>query len=229
MRIKPYLLIFCCSLTVLVYEILIGRIFSVIFSYDILFIIISLAILGLGLGGICFKWLTGGLRGDIIDNSLLLLPASLILSLTAITKFFYLLGIIVCTVISMLPFLLAGIILTGLYSSQPQRSGLLYFLDLGGGAFGCLASFPLVQFLGVTDSVIFISILPAVLSLTLYPDCRTYRPVKILALLLTVSLLFFSQAGRLFEIGPPQLKWVKTPLGTLLSYPKIKSVWKGYT
>ena len=58
MKTKPCLVIFCCSLIVLVYEILIGRIFSVIFSYDILFIIISLAILGLGLGGICFKWLT---------------------------------------------------------------------------------------------------------------------------------------------------------------------------
>ncbi|MBI5788161.1 MAG: hypothetical protein HZA78_04835 [Candidatus Schekmanbacteria bacterium] len=259
-----------CSLIVLVYEILLSRIFSVLFGYDTLFIIISLAILGLGLGGIFLNWYKGNttVNSDLIGLAFSGLGLSLLTGVIVFSRLFPILGIYGCAIISLLPFFLAGIILAGLYQIRPEQSGLTYWADLSGGALGCLASFPLVQYLGVHESLVFISFLAGLFGLLFHGrrhknvaqtfrsatgvaglkprattssgesqqrdvafygfGLGTNRNTQALALAVPVTsliILIYSFFQPLFNLGPDQLRQSKTPLGILLSHPRIKSNW----
>ncbi len=59
-RIKRPVQLFFTSSSIFIYQILILRVFSVLFEQELLFLMISLAVLGLGVGGILYK-LEGGL------------------------------------------------------------------------------------------------------------------------------------------------------------------------
>src|SRR6187399_1575617 len=57
--------VFCISLTLLLGELLLTRIFSVIFMYHFAFLVISLALFGLGVGGIAVYLYPKRFAGDL--------------------------------------------------------------------------------------------------------------------------------------------------------------------
>ena len=138
-----YLNIFLVSASVVCFEIISTRISSVIFVNDYAFFILSLAILGLGCGGIfCYykiknKEVTPSLK--IISRSLLLFGASLCLFIISVIKlsitdpfiYFFLLFI---------PFFFAGIAYAQVFKIYAEQSFKLYAADLCGAALCSIAS-----------------------------------------------------------------------------------------
>src|SRR5659263_225947 len=78
--------VFLISLSMLIFEVALTRIFSVMLSYYFVFAIVSAAMLGLGAGGFLFKWLHGSARDGAIWTGAfvysLSLAASVLLILT---------------------------------------------------------------------------------------------------------------------------------------------------
>jgi predicted membrane-bound spermidine synthase len=153
-----YFTLFLLSASVLCFEIVSTRITSVIFVNDYAFIILSLAILGLGSGGIYSYY-----RLKAVDHPsnriywlLLLWSASLCvfivsviaLSITTPFLFFFLL---------FLPFFIAGLVYAQAYKIFSEQSFTLYACDLSGAALGSVGSLGLLTFLGGPNSIIFIA------------------------------------------------------------------------
>ncbi len=128
-----YLSLFFVSATILCFEIVSTRIASVIFAYDYAFIILSLAILGIGTGGVFsyyrFKGKDISQAPKTFAGVLVFLGMSLLVFLAAVTElkitfppaFFVLL---------LLPFFFAGVFYSQLFKSLAENSFTLYASDL---------------------------------------------------------------------------------------------------
>jgi hypothetical protein len=157
-----YLNLFLLSASVVCFEIISTRISSVIFVNDYAFIILSLAILGLGSGGIfCYyrvkeNKVTKSLK--IISRSLSLLGASLCIFIIVVIRFsitepflyFFLL---------FLPFFFAGIVYAQIFKIYAEYSFTLYASDLSGAAIGSIASLGLFNLCGAPNSILLLTII----------------------------------------------------------------------
>ena len=143
----------------LLMELSLTRIFSVVFYYHMAFLAISIALFGLGAGGV-FSYVVAGWKGSLCSklgrlsaiNSLLVL-----LSLTAILAqgdalTNWNLAVIYFT--AALPFFVSGTIVSLAVSETMERVDRVYFYDLLGAAGGCLLLVPLLNQFGGPCTVI---------------------------------------------------------------------------
>ncbi|MBI5208790.1 MAG: hypothetical protein HY927_02305 [Elusimicrobia bacterium] len=164
--------IVCCSL--LTTEVLFTRIFSVCLMHHFAFFAISIAMFGLGLGGVCaqvFYRRPGhedeGLAQRLSSLALLLAVTSLLTP--ALLFNIRVLGFAVMApgadvamslwlalvfVLSSLPFLCGGIITSLLFRDYSGHISGLYFADLIGASLGCLLAIALVEFLGAPTALL---------------------------------------------------------------------------
>lgn len=159
--------LFLISLSVLVLQISYARIFSVFLGYHFVFIAVSTAMLGIGLGAMLFHKLKTRIISkspsfEVLGLLALGLSLSILASLIAVVNisptriwFIYIVQIFP-------PFFLAGMFLALSYHQFTSQSNVLYFADLAGAAFGCLGVVLLLQYLGGINTVAVISLFPAV-------------------------------------------------------------------
>jgi spermidine synthase len=146
--LRIYLGIFLVSLSVIVYEIALTKIFSVILWYHFAYLAVSLALFGLGGGGLLAFFFQERWSRDIREflgrlglRQMLAIVLCLVFILNVdfrcgssaarFVKFFliYLIG--------SLPFVAAGAAISLVFRSYPQRLAKLYFFDLVGSGIGC--------------------------------------------------------------------------------------------
>ena len=155
-----YLSLFIVSAVVICFEIISTRISSVIFVSNYAFIIISLAILGLGLGGVYSHYRIrendAGRLMRLIARTIIFVAASLILFiviviLTGISSpyiyFFFL----------FIPFFFSGIVYSQIFKLFAEQSFKLYAADLAGAAAGSAVSIFLLNSINAPNAVIFLS------------------------------------------------------------------------
>ena len=162
------------SFAALLLELALTRLFSVVLFYHFAFLAISIALLGLGSGGvfaylgkswlgrystrILLSWLciANALLVPVVLEIVLHVPVSLTLSphnflrLTAI----YL--------ASAVPFFVTGLEFSILFARESQQISRLYGADLLGGALACLAIVPLLNWLGGPNTVLFAAAMAAI-------------------------------------------------------------------
>ena len=155
-----YLNIVLVSASVVCFEIISTRISSVIFVNDYAFFILSLAVLGLGCGGIfCYykiKEHAVAASLKIVSRSLLFFGASLCLFIVSVIRlaitnpfiYFFLL---------FLPFFFAGIVYAHVFKIYAEHSFKLYAADLSGAALGAIASLGLFSFYGAPNSILLLA------------------------------------------------------------------------
>ncbi len=216
--IKPnsrlLLAVFLISAAVLSFEISVTRISSIIFAFNYVFVIISLAILGLGCGGIFayYKWRNQQIR--ILENiyntlsfygSLFALSVSLFIVLTTSVPFFiYSLPFFT---ISFMPFFFAGFIIAIIFRAFPQEIYKIYAFDLIGAAAGAILVILALNYFGGVEIVLFVSIL-GVITTFLFLNRNNKRRVSlkklssIIVIAIFCILLFLTNAlfGFLGEI-----------------------------
>jgi hypothetical protein len=141
---------------VLVLEIGLTRILSVLLRFHFVFLVISAAILGFGLGGMLSVSSVRRLRERVGDRKVLVLLAtaaalSIPLSLAALFRTplsQHIFNPLTVPAVSVLPFLLCGVFLSYAFDRSAAEAGRLYFADLGGAAAGALAVILLLNALG---------------------------------------------------------------------------------
>ena len=136
----------------LLLELSLTRVFSVVFYYHFAFLAISIALFGLGAGGV-FSYVVAGWKTPLYKrlgrlsaiNSLLVVLALLVI-LAQKTADGANLALIYFT--TALPFFLAGTIVSLAVSEAIKKVSRVYFFDLLGAAGGCLLLIPLLDLLG---------------------------------------------------------------------------------
>jgi predicted membrane-bound spermidine synthase len=159
-----YLAVALTTLGSLLLELSLTRIFSVVFYYHFAFLAISIALFGLGAGGV-LSYVVSNWQGrlysklgvvSLINAGVVLLALLFVLTRGAdITTLD--LGLIYFS--TAMPFLGSGIIVSLAISHTIERVHRIYFFDLIGAAGGCLALVLLLNTFGGPNTVIAVSVL----------------------------------------------------------------------
>jgi predicted membrane-bound spermidine synthase len=158
-------ILFMVSLSVLLLELTLTRLFSIILWYDYAFMVISIAFFGLGIGSLLVHILKGKLNevnlpSRILQSTMgfaislpivLLVMGHLIPSNPSFIYVFYL--------SSSIPFFFAGLSVAMIYLSMPKEITKLYFIDLLGAGAAALILDPIIQVLGAESVLLSISLL----------------------------------------------------------------------
>ncbi|MBD3293148.1 MAG: hypothetical protein GF393_09505, partial [Armatimonadia bacterium] len=147
---------FLVALAGLTFEVALTRAFSVLLRYHFVFLAISMATCGLGVGGLVdFLWLR---RREAKDSTILslLAAASAVTFAGAVALLFsdpmaaYLTSLAVVGGVCIVPFILTGAFLSHAFARWSHQGGRMYFYDLTGAALGSCAVIVALQLLGAT-------------------------------------------------------------------------------
>jgi hypothetical protein len=154
------------SFAALLLELALTRLFSVVLFYHFAFLAISIALLGLGAGGV-FAYL---LKTRLASYDTRQLAASLCMvnSLVVVVVLEIVLHVPVALEVSWknflrltvlylaaaVPFLLTGLLFSVVFARESRRIPRLYGADLCGGAMACLAVVPLLNWVGGPNTIL---------------------------------------------------------------------------
>ena len=157
------------TMATLVLELSLTRIFSVVFYYHFAFLAISVALFGLGVGGV-FSYLVAARKGSLFAEIGVLAALNAVVTVVALTYLlsrggemdnWTLAGVYFA---SALPFFFSGAVISLVIADTIERVDRVYFFDLIGAAGGCLLLVPLLNALGGPNTVIAAAVLFAVSS-----------------------------------------------------------------
>lgn len=186
------------TMATLLLELAMTRIFSVVFYYHFAFLAISIALFGLGAGGV-FSYVIAAKSRPLFSKlgrlSLINALLPIVSVVFVLTRGQELTNLTLAAVyfFSALPFFLAGAIVSLAISDTIERVDRVYFFDLLGAAGGCLLLIPLLNNFGGPNTVIAAAVLFAV-GAAIWYNLDGQRPSRAasvaVALALTVLIVF---------------------------------------
>jgi spermidine synthase len=214
-RWKLLFTIFVVTFTTMLAEVLLTRVFSVIYFGQFAFLIISLALFGYGLSGVFLALRKLSERKDqetLLSRFLLLFVISFPLAykvtltftidfLHLFTPFHNFIFLVINFLILLLPFFFGGVVLALIFSAYSENIGRLYFIDLAGASLGSLAIIPLIAWLGPNRILILLFCLLALAWFFIAPGRKAFR-FTVLGVLLAVFTAAFLFEARVFPIIP---------------------------
>jgi spermidine synthase len=154
------------SFAALLLELALTRLFSVVLFYHYAFLAISVALLGLGAGGVFAHLLREKLRRSnlrrLATNISLLWCFAVLIALEVILRVPVRLQLDVSNfrrlslmyLVTAVPFFLTGILFSVIFARNSQQISRLYGADLCGGALACVATVPLLNYLGGPNTIL---------------------------------------------------------------------------
>ena len=223
-RARQTLTIFLVSLVGLLLEVGYTRIVSYKLWYYYTYLVIGLALLGIGSGGI-FVVLFGRLRRTATDRIIGLcsifgaisivigylivarIPVNTIniwdYGTASSVKNLAIVGIICLAIFA--SFIAIGIIVSTILGRTPDGIGRLYFADLIGAGLGCLAAIPLITHLGPPDVIVLSALIFTVVGLLALPR-RVGGLMTLGGVVGLVSLLIVTNVVHLPDVRPEGTK-----------------------
>lgn len=194
------------SFAALLLELALTRLFSVVLFYHFAFLAISIALLGLGAGGVFSymlkRWLEQfdtrrlAMRLCMANAVIIVLVLETVLhipvSLEVTAHNFFRLTVLYLS--AAVPFFLTGILFSVVFARESHRIPLLYGADLGGGALACLAVVPLLNWIGGPNTILMAS---AALAIAAGVWARSPRDRRTGAVMLAAFLMLI--AGNLSD------------------------------
>jgi len=181
------------SLATLLLELALTRVFSVVYFYHFAFLAISIALFGLGAGGV-FSYVVAGWRGSLYAK---LGGLAISNALAIVICLAYLLNpggkmdmpsMMIAYFVAAVPFVLSGTILSLAIADTIKRVDRVYFFDLIGAATGCAVLVPLLKWLGGPNTILVAAVVFAVSAAIWFHLSRAPRG-RILAVLLGLLLV----------------------------------------
>ena len=187
------------SMATLLFELSLTKLFSVIIFSNYAFMIISTALFGFGLSGVCSSLFSGTMKRFATPGGLI--GYCLAFGVTALGAFFVInevplqlaeihkplqmiyLGIYYLALI--VPFFFSGMAIVTVFFLYTQRISTLYFFDLAGAALGCLLIIPAYRFWGGAQVFFIILILSAFAAL-FFNEFQNKKRTIILSLFLLI-------------------------------------------
>jgi spermidine synthase len=199
------------SFAALLLELALTRLFSVVLFYHFAFLAISIALLGLGAGGVFAYLLKAKLSGIAtrrlasricLMNSLvvLLVLETVIHSRVALEvssgNFFRLTWLYLAAAV---PFFLTGLLFSVVFARETHRIPRMYGADLCGGSLACLAMVPLLNWLGGPNTIVFAGLALALAAIVWGESIMARRVAGVFALALA-ALIAANHSGRLIDV-----------------------------
>lgn len=188
-------------------ELALTRIFSVIYYYHFAFLAISIALFGLGAGGV-FSYVVAGWRGSLYRKLGILAAAN---AIAVVFSLSHLLGragdlsfqaMSLAYLIAAIPFVLSGAIVSLAIADTIERVNRVYFFDLLGAAAGCAVLVPLLDRLGGPNTILVASVLLAVSSAIWFHlgQASSGRICAVVLGLLLVCLITYNVKSSLIDV-----------------------------
>jgi spermidine synthase len=216
-----------CSFSALLLELGLTRLFSVVLFYHFAFLAISVALLGLGAGGVFAhlgrQWLSRWDARTLGSRTSALCSVSIVAVLAIVThsavhltlsgKDFFNLSILYLA--SAVPFFLIGLLFSIVFARNAGFISLLYAADLAGGALACLATVPLLNYLGGPNTILCAALTMAIASM-LWRKRRRWVGVSLavlLVILITVNSfrpvidILYAKGQRRGQYGVEYARW----------------------
>jgi spermidine synthase len=199
------------SFAALLLELALTRLFSVVLFYHFAFLAISIALLGLGAGGVFAYLLKSQLAATdtrtlaarlCMTNSVVVLgvlevvlhiPVALQVSWANFAR------LTVLYLAAAIPFFLTGLLFAVVFARETRRIPRLYGADLCGGALACLAVVPLLNWVG-GPNVILVAGGTMAAAGTIWAEFRSLRRNAALLALALVALIGANYSGRLIDV-----------------------------
>ena len=221
--------VFLVTMSGLIFEIGLTRIYSATIWYHFTFVAVSVALLGWGLGGLTVHLTKRTIVPSIEKAAVLavLYSATILLTLWLIVRFpFTLDRLPMYFVAPLVPFLLAGMALSMIFDLHRQIATTLYFFDLLGASIGALGVTVLLQTLGGEAAVLMAAATPLLAAACL---SRKLRLVGIAgAVLVTIAACSNERTG-LFRVIPGTLKAMRRQMDQLPAAHVAQTGWNAYS
>jgi spermidine synthase len=199
------------SFAALLLELSLTRLFSVVLFYHFAFLAISIALLGLGAGGVFAYLLKGrlaavetrklGTRLCMLNAAVVVVVLEIVLhvpvSLHVSGKNFARLTVLYLA--AAIPFFLTGLLFSVVFARETRRIPRLYGADLCGGALACLAVVPLLNWLGGPNTILVAGIALAVAA-GIWAEARKIRRNAALLAMAIGALTAANYSGRLIDV-----------------------------
>ena len=199
------------SFAALLLELALTRLFSVVLFYHFAFLAISIALLGLGAGGVfAYLWKT---RLTAIDTRKLGARLCMTNSVVVVVVLEIVLHVPVALEVSgknflrlttmylaaAVPFFLTGLLFSVVFARESRRIPRLYGADLCGGALACLAVVPLLNWVGGPNVILVASTAMAAAGV-IWSEARNSRRNAGLLALALIALIGANYSGRLIDV-----------------------------
>jgi len=212
------------SATVLLLEMTFTRLFSLFLNYHYVFVVLAVALLGLGGGAtLCgatrHRWLRPSshppertLWQVCLGTGLILIMVTTLLTQTALAS-----RLLSAAALALLPFLGCGLFLALVFTGKVMHSRELYAADLFGAGMGCLVSLLVLQGLGLENTLALsaLGLLAVAVFLALTTDRRRW-PIPVCISLCVGGLLGFKMMLGSLTIGPVAVMHSDKHLGHIL-------------
>lgn len=231
--------LFLVTLSTLMYEILLTRIFSVSMRYHFAFMAISVALFGITLGAtlvyLAPRYFEAERAKSQLALSALLFGVWMVLSLAihlqipnrgdAATMN---LPVILTYLVISVPFVFGGICITLVLTRFPRQISSLYGIDLLGSSLGCAAIVGLLKWVDGLNAVVVCGFLAGAGSILFALDSRRKRVRAFAAAgcLLLGAFLVLNFALTLRHASPLEMKWVK---GHKIADPPLYEKWNSFS
>ena len=221
--------VFLITLSGLVFEIGLTRIYSATIWYHFAFVAISMALLGWGLGGLAVHLLKKSWPPSLEKAAAftMLYGVAIPACLWVLVKYpFELQRLPLYFVTPLVPFFLGGIALSMIFDLNRTGSGSLYFADLLGASLGAVSVSVLLQLAGGEVSLLLAAIAPMMASSLL---ARRFRLVSLAgAALLLLAAVTNSSTG-LFHVIPGTIKAMRRQMDENPGSKVTQSGWNAYS
>jgi hypothetical protein len=156
--------LFILSLSVLLFELTLTRIFSIILWYNYAFMAISVAFFGLGIGSLLIHITKNRMKMEVLPNKIIQFTLAFAVSLPV---FLFVIGHLIPPSISFIylfflassiPFFFAGLSMALIYLAMSRQITKLYFIDLTGASAATLVLDPLIRGLGAESVLLCLSL-----------------------------------------------------------------------
>src|SRR5450631_888060 len=198
------------SFAALLLELALTRLFSVVLFYHFAFLAISIALLGLGAGGV-FAYLlksrlaakntrTLAARLCMLNSVVVLVVLEVVLRVPVALRVSWanFARLTVLYLAAAVPFFLTGLLFAVVFARETHRIPRLYGADLCGGALACLAVVPLLNWVG-GPNVILVAAMAMAAAGMIWAEFGARRIAASLVVAL-VALIGANYSGRLFDI-----------------------------
>jgi spermidine synthase len=199
------------SFSALLLELALTRLFSVVLFYHFAFLAISIALLGLGAGGV-FAYLlkarlaatdtrTLAARLCMANSVVVLVVLEIVLHVPVALRVSWgnFARLTVLYLAAAIPFFLTGLLFAVVFARETHRIPRLYGADLCGGALACLAVVPLLNLVG-GPNVILVAGATMAAAGTIWAEFRSLRRNAALLALALVVLIGANYSGRLIDV-----------------------------
>jgi hypothetical protein len=199
------------SFAALLLELALTRLFSVVLFYHFAFLAISIALLGLGAGGVVaylgkqrlvqVSTRTLASRLCLINAVMVALVLEVVLhvpvALAVTGKNFLRLSLLY--LVAAIPFFLTGLLFSVVFARETWRVPRLYGADLTGGALACLALVPLLNWIGGPNTVLASAAAMAVAAV-IWAESSTARKAGSAFAIAFVALIAANHSNRLIDV-----------------------------